>query len=262
MHRTRSVFFFFLCILSLFSYGDLQCNIQVVTLPKCKLKDSLLPEDHPLQKELEHLFKDAGMFDSPQNLRQAGFVVFERVNRGLMVASYPGIKNYLFKKFKNGVPQKKQLESYLNRINGATALSEFIHLNQLNHIVTPKKWLYRLPKNFSDPETGKRTYILIVEKIDICSGWKEFDGEVAKRYSNMDFNILRELCTVVYYFRGLDSEIHNMPFTYRNKIAFIDTERWNWNRTGFLDRVMKYLSQDRQEFALEVFEEISKQDNR
>lgn len=236
----------------------LQGKIEEPNIQKLRVKACLLPKDHRLQDQLKNLFEDhPDMFQSPEHLKQAGFNVFDKIRRGFMVASHPAIKNYLIKKFQDGTSHKAQLRNYLRRINGARTLSGFIRANKIQHIVTPQKWLYPLPKQFSDPETGERTYVLIVEEVDICSGGKDQDGEIARRYFNMDFEILRELCTVLYYFRGLDSGLQNMPFTYDNKIAFIDTEHWKSSgREGFLRFAMQYMSQDRQDYALEVYKEL------
>lgn len=250
----------FLIFLSLFNYGNLFGLVKDISIDKLTLEDCLLPNDHPLQEKLKNLFQYDDMFKSPDHLRSQGFEVSERMHRGLMVASHPTFKNYLIKKFENHISQKKQLKNYLRRINGARALRKFIKLNNLQHIVVPQKWLYPLPTPFSDNKTGEPSYLLIVEKMDICSGGKDPNDEVAKKYYNIDKEILREICIVVYYFRGLDSVLHNLPFTYRDKIAFIDTEKWEEYRKIFLQRIMPFLSEDRQNYTLEVLQELQGQD--
>ena len=40
----------------------------------------------------------------------------------------------------------------------------------------------------------------------------------------MSKNLLRDLCTVLFKFRGLDFTPRNVPFTRDHKIAYIDTE--------------------------------------
>lgn len=254
----------FFVIFSLFFFESLFSETQISSVQEIRPKYCLLPKKHPLQARLKNLFKDPDMFQSPEHLNLAGFHVvnINKVRRGFMVASHPTIKKYLIKKFQCDTPRKEEVRNYLQRIEGARALREFIKLNKLQHIVVPRKWLYRLPIQFSDPEKGKKSYVLIAEKIDICSGGKDVDGEIAKRYQDIDFDVLRELCIVVYYFRGLDSGLQNMPFTYQNQIAFIDTEHWEQNRYEFLRYVMPHLSQDRQEYVLAVFEELKAQDNR
>src|SRR5205085_2075264 len=104
--------------------------------------------------------KGPKIFESPKDLKKAGFYIKRYLEGHVMVVSHPTIKKYLFKKFENEVPPKKQLSNYLSRINGARHLRKFIRLNQLKHIVVPKKWLYPLPEQFSDPKTNENTYML------------------------------------------------------------------------------------------------------
>lgn len=267
MSRTRYLFFSFLFVISLFicerGYGERHIFYAPLN-QQFHLKDCLLPSGHPLQSELNDIFKDKDftLFNSPQDLRFAGFQVLDRVHRNLMVIGHPNTPNYLFKKFQNNVDEKTQLRNFVSRINGARNLQKFIRLNKLKHIVTPKKWLYPLPKRFSNPDANEKAYLLVVEKIDICGGGSEIHGEVAQKYREIDIDILSELCAVVYYFRGLDSVLHNMPFTHQDKIAFIDTERWNWKRSGYLYRAMPFLSPERQEYAQTVFKKLQAQDTR
>src|SRR5205085_714521 len=154
--------------------------------------------------------------------------------------------------FRNDVPQQQQLANYLKRINGARHLREFIRLNHLQCVVVPQKWLYELPKQFSNPKTKEKAYVLIVEEVDVCK-----QEETLKRYRDIDIETLRQLCVVVYYFRGLNSNATNLPFTYQNKIAFIDTEKWDeWDRELLL-RVIPHMNEDRQEYVKDLFEEFS-----
>jgi hypothetical protein len=222
----------------------------------------LLSKDHPLQDQLRELFKNREMFKSRKGFKKAGFQVFKRMNRDLMIASHLSIKSYMFKKFKNNVPLRHQLENYLNRINGSRAVSAFIKSNNLRHIIVPRKWLYPLPEGFDDPETGERSFVLIVEKIDLCCHAGTQKEEIASMYSNIDYDVLKELCMVLYTFRGLDSTVFNMPFTKQGQIAFVDTERWNWEREGYLHKVMRYLDKERQDYALAIFEQLRAQDQR
>lgn len=220
------------------------------------LQNYHLPNDHLLQQKLINLFQNRKMFKTSKHLQKEGFKVMKRVHRNLMIASHPLIPGYLFKKFQEGVPIADQLDNYLKRIQGANALRDFIAKNHLKHIVVPQKWLYELPELFSHPITGEKNYILIVEKMDICPGGKDRNGEVAKRYLSIDNEILREICTVVYTFRGLDSMLHNLPFTYQNKIAFIDTEKWSEKRSGFLKDILPFLSQRKRVYALKFLHEL------
>lgn len=201
-------------------------------------KHYLLPADHPLQERLRGLFVDPQMFRSPVALKRAGFNVLPRVHRSLMVASHPLLSGYLIKVFLARVPSQLKLKSYIKRIQGAQALRAWIQSERLQQIVVPHKWLYRLPIAFSDPITHARTYILIAEKIDLCSGGKE---GMQRRYRQITPSLLEELCRVIFRFRGLDSTVDNMVFTNDGKIAFIDTERWQKKRKHVLYYVLPHL---------------------
>lgn len=263
MFRLRCLLIFFVFSFLTDAVGHDEWRIFPPHKLKFEFNDYFLPKGHPLHPQLNKIFedKDFSIFNSPQDLRLAGFLVLERVHRGLMVAAHPDIPKFLFKKFQNDVDQESQLRNFQNRIQGARNLLNFIKKNRLNHIVTPKKWLYLLPKRFSSEEK-KRAYLLIVEKIDICPGGNEENDEVAQCYRRMNFEILKELCTVVYYFRGLDSKLHNMPFTRQGQIAFIDTERWSWKREGYLKQAIPFLNHERREYARFAFEELQAQDKR
>lgn len=261
MQNGKQLFFsFFLICLSLVNFSFLIGDVTKITAQPLTVNDCLLPNDHPLQEQLKNLFENDKMFKSPDHLRDEGFDVLDRVHRSLMVAGHPSIKNFLIKKFQNKIPQKDQLNNYLKRINGARTLSRFIQSNNLKHIVVPQKWLYPLPKQFSDQKSRERSYVLIVEKMDICNGGKDPEGEVAEKYYTIDEETLRELCLVLYHFRGLDSMLHNVPFTQQDQIAFIDTERWERKREGYLRHILPYLSEDKQEYALALLLELQYQD--
>lgn len=245
------VFLLLICFFSeVYLFGYIFKDVNKLGVEEC-----LLPKNHPLQKQLKNLFLESDMFESPDHFRKAGFKVIDRIHKRLMVASHPTITKYLFKKFQNGVPQREQLENYLTRISGARFIDKFIKANRLEHLIVPKKWLYILPKEFSDCDTTEKTYILIVEKMDICS---ERNGMMGKKYHKIDLEILEELCVVAYYFRSLDS-IHNLPFTHENKIAFIDTEKWKIEKNKLWPRFLPWLAEDKREYALGVFKDLRRQ---
>ena len=256
----RFIFPFILVLLSLVYAGTLLGILYQIPEVKLKLEECLLPPDHPLQKNLKSLFTNKAMFNSPKTLSFEGFKVNKRVHRGLMVAGHSSISGYLIKKFQNKVSQEEQLENFLRRVNGARALSDFIQVNQLEHIVVPQKWIYRLPGIFSDRKTGEDAYVLIVEKMDIYGGGLDPKGDLAKKYSTIDKEILKEICTVLYTFRGLDSVLHNLPFTHQDQIAFIDTDKWEEERSGYLRRINPFLSKENQKYAARIFADLSKQE--
>lgn len=250
----------FLVFISLLYAGTLLGLLYQIPEVRLKIEECLLPSDHPLQDNLKTIFQNKSMFKSPGHLAREGFEVNPKVHRGMMVAGHPSMGNYLIKKFENSVPQEHQLANFLSRINGARALKDFIDSNHLQHIAVPQKWLYPLPELFSDAETGERSYVLVVEKMNIRSGGRDPKGDVARKYKNMDQAVLRELCTVLYFFRGLDSELRNLPFTYENQIALIDTEKWDRERNGYLRRIKSFLTKENREYASQVLRDLQHQE--
>src|SRR4051812_30373784 len=118
MRLANQLYFSFL-FLFLANYTAVFGDVIPVSVNKLKLKECLLPADHPLQSQLKDLFENPNMFHSPTQLNHAGFQVINRIHRGLMVAKHLAIKNYLIKKFQDKVSQDSQLRNYLRRINGA-----------------------------------------------------------------------------------------------------------------------------------------------
>lgn len=197
----------------------------------------ILPKGHLLQKKLKKLFQDPKMFNSPRELNKLGFRLSSHYKRGLMVAWHPKARQYMIKKFNNSISYNMQLENYIRRIKGAKALRQFIKNNNIETIIVPKKWLYQLPENFSDPVNGEPSYVLIAERIDIL-----YRNETRKKYSEkIPRKTLRELTAILLNFTGLDSVLDNMPFTKSNKIAFIDTYKWDGHRRIFLKIARKYM---------------------
>ena len=200
------------------------------------------------------------MFNSCKRFSKEGFTVYEKGRKnGVMVASHPSLSNFLVKKYENKFSHEDQLKNFLCRINGARILNDFIKLNNFKHITVAQKWLYPLPEAFSDSQTGERAYVLIVEKLPIRSGGDHSQENIARMYAAINKETLKELCTVLYYFRGLDSDWDNLPFTYQNQIAFVDTENWEDDRQEYLLKLKVFLSEENQKYAEEIFEDLRRQ---
>ncbi len=204
----------------------------------------------PIVAQLRELFVEPTMFDSVKSFGAAGFKLVAHSPRKIMAGSHRLVRGYLFKKYNNDRPTKKQLKNYMRRIEGARLLRTFIEEHGFQHVVAPQKWLYELPPDF--PER----YLLVVEKLDIVSYEKTRRG-----YDHIDRAQLRELATVLFHFRGLNSTAANLPFTEDGRIAFIDTERWH-HQKDYLRKVGGHLSRDRRSLAMDVFEELESQGHR
>ena len=175
----------------------------------------------PVSIDLDKLFRRPSMFESARTWRKAGFEILRESEEKIIVARHRDVGGYLFKKYSSSNPRwsyDEQLERYQNRIAGARLLREHLEANQIDRIVVPRKWLCTLPGRF-DVRRGKPSYIIVVERYDIL------DRDRSKRrYREIDADLLRDLSTILFRFRGLDFTPRNVPFTRDHRIAYIDTE--------------------------------------
>ena len=161
-----------------------------------------------------------------------------------MSGGHKRAKGYLFKKYNNAKPGKKQLRNYMHRVEGAKLIRTFIAENGFSRVVAPGKWLYELPALF--PER----YLLVAEKLKLVSR-----SDTERNYNRISKEQMQELATMIYYFRGLNSTTSNLPFTEDGKIAFIDTERWHHDK-DLLRKVGDRLPGDRRKQAEAVFKDL------
>jgi hypothetical protein len=203
----------------------------------------------PIVSQLRDLFTDRKMFSSYDRFGDEGFRLTEHAEHKIMAGSHKRVPGYIFKKYNND-KGKKQVVNYLRRIEGSRLLRTFIAEQRFEHVVTPRKWLYELPADFSE------RYLLVAEKLDLVS-----EGDTLRKYDRISKEQTRELATVLYYFRGLNSTAANLPFTEDDQIAFIDTERWS-NDKDYLYKVGDRLPDDRRELAEEIYDELRKRGKR
>ena len=196
---------------------------------------------------LKKLFIDPKMFDSFDRFRAAGFHLVDHSETKIMAGSHKRLKGYLVKKYNNDRPGKEQVRNYMHRIEGARLLRKFIVDNKLQRVVAPQKFLYELPDSF--PER----YLVITEKLDLVSL-----RDTERAYERLDREQARELATILFYFRGLNSTAANLPFTEDGKIAFIDTERWHHHK-DLLRKVGDRLSGKRLDEVEAVHRELHRQ---
>ena len=179
--------------------------------------------------DLDRLFRRRSVFDSSDDMRDAGFTVIrESKHEKVVVAGHRSAPGFLFKKFLRDVSlsHEEQLAVYETRVNGARALRAHLEALQIQRVVVPRKWICALPARF---RAGKKPeHIVVVDRFDIL------DREESERcYKRMDEDQLRDLCTVFFTFRRVDFTASNAPFTPDGRIAFIDT--------GYLTPITKKL---------------------
>ena len=195
--------------------------------------------DLPPEINLDVLFHKASLFDSVEDLRDAGFQIVRGSENRVTVFGHASAPGYLFKKFLRDVkrPYEKQLESYQKRVRGARALRAHLDALGIDSIVVPRKWLCKLPLRFR--RHGKPDHVVVVEKCDLLER-----DDVKRRYHNLPRETIRDLCTIFFTFARVDFSSRNWPFTTEGKIAVIDT--------GYLKRITKGLSFRRKSFNKNV----------
>lgn len=202
----------------------------------------LMPKKHPIYKKLTKLFKYRELFDSPETLREAGFIVNKRVHQNMMVFTHPSVEGYIFKRFRNKVDQEVQRELYIKRLKGAEIIRNVIKEENIQNIVVPDKWLFAL--GFDSNE-----YLVVAKRLDICPGDDLIGSENVNRYQTIDLETLREYCTVLKKIKGCDAWPRNQPFTRDGKIAFIDTEHVGQKEAHFQRHILPLWDPERQEYA-------------
>lgn len=201
----------------------------------------------PIWSLLPELFTDPKMFRSFDRFGYAGFSLVDHAPHKIMAGKHKLAKGYLFKKYDDDWSTDDQLRNYMRRIEGARLIRSFIAERGFARVSAPKKWLYELPVSFPV------RYLLVAEKIDLVS-----KIETARRYARIGKEQTRELATMLYYFRGLNSTASNLPYTEEDKIAFIDTERWHHDK-DLLHHIGDSLPADRRSEAKSVFKELKRQ---
>jgi hypothetical protein len=198
----------------------------------------------PASINVTGLFRDDHMFDSRRSWSDAGFQVVDRSNNGkIMVAAHPSVQGLLFKKYSRDIDEKEQTKNFERRIEGAKRLRDFIDKQQLSRVVVPRKWMLDL---------GRGRNILVVEQFDLRD-----NAQTKAAYQQIDPDLLRELCAVLFHFRGMDSSVKNLPFCADGQIAFIDTEHWDRGSSkDYLHQVGEYLASDRRKFAEKIFDQL------
>ena len=179
----------------------------------------------PPEIDLDSLFRRKSIFDSHDDLEEAGFqIVRASTKNRVTVFGHESLPGYLFKKFLRDVkhPYKKQLASYKKRVGGARALKVHLDALHIDSIVVPRKWLCELPSKFRSD--GRRQHIVLVEKYSLLTRDK-----TNQLYRALPKDTIRDLCTIFFAFKRVDFAARNMPFTPDGKIVFIDT--------GYLRRI-------------------------
>lgn len=202
----------------------------------------------PASLDLGGLFRDPDMFDSKSSWAAAGFQIVNGSKNGkIMVACQASVPGLLFKKYTDAVSQRDQRANFECRLEGAQRLRAFVEERALTRIIVPRKWIIELPRKFS-----RRATVLVVERLDLLEA-----NQSAEAYHDIDPALLRELCTVLFHYRGMDSSVYNLPFLTGNRIGLIDTEHWDRDYSkDYLHHVGEHLSHEGRKAAKKIFHQL------
>src|SRR5207253_7566244 len=78
--------------------------------------------------------------------RRVLFRSVEHAPHKIMTGSHKRARGYLFKKYNNDKPGKKQLRNYMHRVEGSRLIRAFIAEHGFTRVVAPRKWLYELDR--------------------------------------------------------------------------------------------------------------------
>lgn len=206
----------------------------------------------PASIDLGALFRDPDMFDSRRSWSDAGFRVIDRDSNGkIMVGQHPALPGILFKKYTDDVDEKDQTRNFERRLEGSNRLRTFTAAHRLQHVAVPRKWIRELPRAF-----GRSAHILVVDRFEVLS-----DAQTKSAYRTIAPAVLKDLCIVLFHFRGMDSIAKNLPFTADGRIGLIDTEHWDRSTSNrYLHRIGEHLSKDRRSLAKSFLEQIDEGD--
>lgn len=207
----------------------------------------LLPDKHPLKKELDYLFSSPYALQNIDSMKALGFVVKKRglaeplFDHKINIAKHPLLPGYRLKFYTSEQKYGDESTNFIARINGARLVKEKIQeLNYGKWFKAPEKWLYQIPVTQIPVKNGvQRTFVLVVEDMRI---YKTSANRKYWKSIMVDHDLLDRLYTIITAAGLTDSLfLDNIPFSKDRKIAFIDTEHSNKKPINY-HRLLNYLT--------------------
>lgn len=217
----------------------------------------LMPEDHPIKKELDTFFSAGRAIFDEEAMLAAGFTSGKpRKYTKVVVAKHPAFPGYVFKVYQDVQAYHKGLPEttfWVWRVQGVNQIREKIaELHYEEYFKCPYKWIYKLPNEPKCPPGYlAKLYILVEEDMDILD---TPDNKASWKSSRVTPELLQALYTMLSTLGLQDcAKIDNIPFCQDGLIAFIDTSTWakEYVRYGEL---IKSLSLENQYFWLSIVE--------
>lgn len=212
-----------------------------------KVEPYLMPNKHPLKRQLNAMFSQARVLKSMKSLWLAGFIpAAPQKSTGVIVTRHKDMPGYIFKLYadnQNTVFCQPEYIDWIGRASGAEYIrQEIAAAGWDDYFKSPKKWIFALPPlpAGSNPHTQKN-FILVEEDMEILSLKKNKEKwhstSVNPHFLNMLFHLL---CTT-----GLidGSKPANIPFCKDGKIAFVDTQ-WHHQKPGGFYKLFRILPEN------------------
>lgn len=203
-----------------------------------KIKPWLIPNDHPMKKPLDTIFKASRAIQDEEAFLNAGFDTFAvQIRSYIRVARHSELPGYVVKVYLDNVLKlKKKIEGWVwlaNRCEGSKRLDAIFKRKQIKLFKVAKKWIYVLPTH-PKPLTGSlynpKAEILIAEDMNIVSNSASIEAwRTAMTKAHLD-----ELFVIIAFANGDSYRPDNITYSTDGKFAFIDTE--------YLDRIPNFIT--------------------
>lgn len=247
-----SIFRFFLILVCL--WGTTEAARPSDKIQKL-ISPYLLPEKHPLKKDLDSLFSKSRVTFNLDTLEKAGFDgSFPRKYTRLIVTRHSRFPGYIFKLYldvQRYHSDEKEYKQWISRIKGAEQIRDFIQKTETEHLFkVPEAWIYRLPAKSKCPDGYiPKDYILIEQDMELLSSEENKQLWASEAISE-------DLLTWVFALVGeigLDDCLKpdNLPFTCDGRIAFIDTE--SYGKKVKYKHLLPFLSEKNQDYWKQLY---------
>lgn len=213
-----------------------------------RIRPHLIPFDHPAKHFLDSLFFQMNFLENEQTFDQAGFTKITK-NTSCLVARHPCLEGYIFKMYLFPENERKRKlptwEVLVARCEGAASIRKLIREEQIENFLVPDKWVYPVPFSFFQdlpPEQEKHFLIVVAQEIEIANA--EESKEAWK--TTITPKHLDEFYRIFTHGYGSTFLYENVPYAWKGKFAFIDTEYPVRIMDG--QRIKKYLSDEMSEY--------------
>ncbi|MBA2369567.1 MAG: hypothetical protein H0V82_11170 [Candidatus Protochlamydia sp.] len=229
---------------------DFERNLAIPDDVKKHLRPYVIPEIHPMKKNLDEMFFAARMTQDVQTFRHYGFKTLRIGPRSYVhVASHANLPSYLVKAYMdNELKEKGKHPSWhwlVKRCEGAKKIRKIIDQQNLQHFTVASKWIYPFPENPPPPPFPGYTRhyaLLLVKDMQLVPKRKNYDAwsQVITK-SHLD-----ELYIIISRAKGSSYRPDNIAYTTNGNFAFIDTEYPS--RGPDYSSIRRYLNEEMQEY--------------